>query len=403
MSGQVSYLKAAAVLFLMLVLLSGYSAVVAAPTEASIVGARKGDWAMYMGAPPSEEYEWIRISVRQVNGSTVDLEMRYDLRTRFRLQSTYYYPDHPRLVNIDVGDGTSNFFFFLIPRNLTVGDAVPVWKDHAPLKIEGVEQREYAGAMRTVVYASFSNMTVNYADFKTAGRYYWDKETGLLVERIATLGNADVTSEILTGTNLWSIDLGYWIVENYPIVIILVVVIGAMAISAVVLLRLRKKIPYRVTHPNIGIGFLAVGAALVAFAIINLSYFEQLISSLCFAFAPFFLVSGVLAYTGAWVMLRNDKLEIDKGVVLIAAALFLGGIVISCLTYRELVAIVPYLDETIPGGTGGSVQHGRLPVTYTSLEAVLFYPYVWLSSAVANVIICLAVVGLSYKIGRRFY
>jgi hypothetical protein len=396
-----SILKVASVLFLMMVSLSGYSAVVAAPAEASIVGARQGDWAMYAGAPPSEEYEWIRISVLQVNGSAIDLEMRYDLRTRFRLQSTYYYPDHPRFVNIDVGDGTSNFFFFLIPRNLTVGDVVPVWRDHAPLKIEGVEQREYAGAVRTVVYASFSNMTVSYADFKTAGRYYWDQETGLLVERIATLGNADVTSEILTGTSLWSIDLGYWIVENYPVAIILVVVIGAMAVSAVVLFRLRKNIPYRVTHPYVGMGFLAVGAVLVAVGIVNLSYFELLISSLGFAFAPFFLVSGVLAYTGAWVTLRNDKLEIDKGVILIAAALILSGIVISCLTYRELVAIVPYLEDTIPGGTGGSL-HGRTPVTYTSLEAVLFYPYVWLSSTVTYVIICLAVVGLFYKIGRKF-
>jgi len=57
MGGCVSCVKAAGVLFLALVLLSGYSAVVAAPDEASIVGARKGDWAMYMGAPPSEEYE----------------------------------------------------------------------------------------------------------------------------------------------------------------------------------------------------------------------------------------------------------------------------------------------------------------------------------------------------------
>lgn len=356
---------------------------------------------MYVGAPPSEEYEWIRISVLQVNGSAVDLEMRYDLRTRFRLQSSVYYPDHPRFVNIDVGDGTSNFFFFLIPRNLTVGDAVPVWRDHVPLKIEGVEQREYAGAVRTVVYASFSNMTVSYADFKTAGRYYWDKETGLLVERVATLGNADVTSEILTGTSLWSIDLRYWLGDNYPVVVMLVGVIGAMAVSAVVLFRLRKKIPNRVTHPNIGLSFLVVGAALVAVGIVNLSYFEQLVSSLCFGFAPFFIVSGVLAYTGAWVTLRKDRLQIDMGVVLIAAALILGGIVISCLTYRELMAIVPYLEDTIPGGTGGSMQ-GRSPVTYTSLDGVLFYPYVWLSSAVTNVIICLGVVGLFYKISNRF-
>jgi len=401
MGGQVSYLKAAAVLFLVLVLLSGYSAVVAAPTEASIVGARKGDWAMYMGAPPSEEYEWIRISVMKVNGSTVDLEQRYDLRARFRLQSTIYYPDHPHYVSINIEDGTSNFYFFLIPRNLTVGDAVPVWQDHVPLRVEGVEKREYAGTERTVVYASFSDMAVSYAEFKTAGRYYWDRETGLLVERIATLMHTDVTTQVLTGTSLWSPDLRHWIGDNYPVVIMLVLVVGAMSVSGVVLLRLRKRLLYRVTHTHVGICLLTVGLALVAVAVMNLTSVEQLVTSLCFAFAPFFLVSGVIAYTGAWVALRNDRLVLDKGVILIAAALVLGGIAVACLTYRELAAIVPYIDGDVSAIWGGTA-HGRELATYTSLEAVLFYPYVWLASALLNVIICLVAVGFVHKVFQRF-
>lgn len=395
------FVKDASVLLLVMFSVSWYSAVMASSTGASVVGARQGDWAMYAGAPPSEEYEWIRFSVLQVNGNVVDLELRYDLRTRFRLQSSYSFPDNPRYVSIDVGVGTSNFFLFLIPRNLSVGDSVPVWQGHVPLRIQGVEQKEYAGAERTVVYASFSGMAVSYANFTTAGRYYWDKETGLLVERIATLGYTDVTAEILTGTNLWSPDLRYWIAGNYPIVIMLVLVIGAMAVSAVVLLRLRTRISYRVTHTQFGTGLLAVGIALVATAIIDLTSHEQLVTSLCFAFAPFFFVSGVLAYTGAWVTLRNDKLVIDKGVILIAAALILGGIMIACLTYRELVAIVPYMDDYITAGTGGSIR-GRSPATYTSLEGVLFYPYVWLASALANIIICLAAVGFIYKVGQIF-
>ncbi|MCJ7768709.1 hypothetical protein MUP79_10005 [Candidatus Bathyarchaeota archaeon] len=396
-----SCVKAAGVLFLALVLLSGYSAVVAAPDEASIVGARKGDWAMYMGAPPSEEYEWIRVSVLHVNGSTVDLEQRFDLRTRFRLQSTYYYPDHPHYVSINVEEGTSNFYFFLVPRNLTVGDLVPVWQDHVPLKIEGVTQREYAGAERTVVYASFSNMSVTYAEFTTAGRYYWDRETGLLVERVATLVHSDVTTQLLTGTNLWSPDLRHWIAENYLLVIMLVFVLGAMTVSGVLLLRLRKRLLYRVTHTHFGIALLAVGIALGAAAIVNMTSVEQSVTSLCFAFAPFFLVSGVIAYTGAWVTLRNDRLVLDKGVILIAAALILGGIAIACLTYRELAAIVPYIDGDVSVIWGGTA-HGRELETYTSLEAVLFYPYVWLASALQNVIICLAGVGFIYKVAKRF-
>lgn len=401
MGGCVTCVKAAGVLFLALVLLSGYSAVVAAPDEASIVGARKGDWAMYMGAPPSEEYEWIRVSVLRVNGSTVDLEQRFDLRTRFRLQSTYYYPDHPHYVSINVEEGTSNFYFFLVPRNLTVGDLVPVWQDHVPLKIEGVTQREYAGAGRTVVYASFSNMSVTYAEFTTAGRYYWDRETGLLVERVATLVHSDVTTQLLTGTNLWSPDLRHWIAENYLLVIMLVFVLGAMTVSGVLLLRLRKRLLYRVTHTHFGIALLAVGIALGAAAIVNMTSVEQSVTSLCFAFAPFFLVSGVIAYTGAWVTLRNDRLVLDKGVILIAAALILGGIAIACLTYRELAAIVPYIDGDVSAIWGGTA-HGRGLETYTSLEAVLFYPYVWLASALQNVIICLAGVGFIYKVAKRF-
>jgi len=401
MGGRVSTVKATGVFFLALVLLSGYSAVVAAPTESSIVGARRGDWAMYMGAPPSEEYEWIRVSVLQVNGSTVDLEQRYDLRTRFRLQSSYYYPDHPHYVSVNVERGTNNFYFFLIPRNLTVGDPVPVWQDHVPLRIEGVTKREYAGAERTVVYASFSNMSVTYAEFTTAGRYYWDQETGLLVERIATLVHADVTTQVLTGTNLWSTDLPHWMAENYLLVIMLIFVFGAMSVSGVVLLRLRKRDSYRVTHTHLGIGLLAVGIALVAAAIANLTSVEQLATSLCFAFAPFFIVSGVIAYTGAWVTLRNNKLVFDKGVILLAAALILGGIVVACLTYRELAAIVPYIDGDVSVIWGGTA-HGRELETYTSLEAVLFYPYTWLASALLNVIICLAAVGFIHKVAQRF-
>jgi hypothetical protein len=399
MGWLVKLLKPASVLFLVMISMSWYSAVVALPTESLIVGVRQGDWAMYIGAPPSEEYEWIQISVLQVNGSAVDLSMRYDLRARFRALSNYDWPGNPRFVSIDVGAGTSNFFLFLIPRNLGVGDTVPVPRDHAPLKIEGIEQRKYAGADRTVVYASFSNMTSVYADFKTAGRYYWDKETGLLVEQVVTLGNADLTSEKLTGTNLWWPDLRYWMADNYPVIIMLALVIGPMVLSAAVLLRLRKKISYKVTHPNIGTAFLVIGVSLLVTAILSLTSFDQLVSSLCLAFAPFFFVSGVLAYTGGWVTLRRDKLVVDLGVVLMATAIILGGIVVACATYRELGAIVPYIDELRPPTASTA---GQKLVTYTTLEGVFFYPYSWLSSMISNVVICLAAVGFLYKITQRF-
>ena len=140
---------------------------------------------------------------------------------------------------------------------------------------------------------------------------------------------------------------------------------------------------------------------MVAATIFYLTPYEQLVSSFCFALAPFFLISGVFAYTGAYVTLSRGQLVADKGVLLIAAALVLSGIVIPCFTYRELAAIVPYMDDYMPAGTGGSII-GRAPLTYTSLEGVFFYPYVWLASVIVNVLFCLAATGFLYKIVQRF-
>jgi hypothetical protein len=398
MGGLVKFSKGASVLFLVMVSVSWCSAVAASPTEASVVGTRQGDWAMYVGAPPSEEYEWIRISVLKIEGTVVDLQYHYDLRARFRAQATVHFPDDPHFVSIDVADGTGNSFFFLIPRNLSVGDPVPVARDHVPLKIEGVEQRRYAGAERTVVYASFSNMTISYAEFKTAGRYYWDKETGLLVERIAAVGDFDMTCQKLTGTSMWSLDLRYWIVDNYPIVMMLAFILGALSISTVILVRIRQKISYRVTHTNMGAALVAVGIALLVTSILSLTAFGQVISSLSLSFAPFFLVSGVLVYTGGWVALRKDKLVIDVGIFLVAGAIILSGMGAACATYREVGAVVPYIDETRTSAS----MFGHPLTAYTSYPVVFFYPYSWFSSMFFNVIVCLAAVGIFYKIGQRF-
>ena len=398
MGGPVKFPKVASVLLLLMFSVSWCSAVAVSSLEASVVGIRKGDWAMYVGAPPSEEYEWIQISVLQIEGAVVDLEYHYDLRARFRMQATVHFPDDPHFVSINVADGTGNSFFFLIPRNLTVGDSVPVARDHAPLKIEGVELRKYAGAERTVVYASFSNMTILYAEFKTAGRYYWDKETGLLVERIAKVGDVDMTCQKLTGTSMWSLDLRYWMVDNYPLVIMLSFIFGALSISTVILIRVRRKLSYRVTHTNVGAALLGLGIALLVTSLLSLTTFGQVISSLSLTFAPFFLVGGILAYTGGWVALRKDKLVIDVGIVLVACAIILGGVSAACATYREVGAIVPYIDE---GRTSASMYSHPL-TTYTSYSVVFFYPYSWLSSAFFNIVVCLAAVGIFCKIVQRF-
>jgi hypothetical protein len=122
------------------------------------------------------------------------------------------------------------------------------------------------------------------------------------------------------------------------------------------------------------------------------------ISSLSLSFAPFFLVSGVLVYTGGWVALRKDKLVIDVGIFLVAGAIILSGMGAACATYREVGAVVPYIDETRTSAS----MFGHPLTAYTSYPVVFFYPYSWFSSMFFNVIVCLAAVGIFYKIGQRF-
>jgi hypothetical protein len=68
---------------------------------------------------------------------------------------------------------------FIIPANLNSGDTF-FNKNEGNITISGVEERTYAGARRSIVYASISQTM-----------FYWDKSTGVFVE--ASLSFTDYT------------------------------------------------------------------------------------------------------------------------------------------------------------------------------------------------------------------
>jgi hypothetical protein len=362
----------------------------------STVKAWKGAWARYVGAPPLEEYEWIEVSVIEVNGSVIDLSMRYDLRAAHRGLSDYY-PNNARLFSINVTSGTSNHFFFFIPAHLSVGDRIPAPEECPELRIEGVEQKTYAGMERTVIYTTWSNRTIPHADFFGEDTFYWDKETGLLVEMVAKVGGEGVTCQMLTGTSLWSASLADWLAGNFLVVMIFVSEAVALAGLAIAMLKLRRGGLVRVTRPNEGRILAIVGIALLSAAVVNLTVFDQTISSLSFALAPMFLVIGVLAYTGGWVTFCRGRGVVDIGVLLMASALFFVGAVAAFSTYREIGAIVPY-NESAGFYTTWRMHLG----TYQILEMVFFYPYSWAVSIFATIALCLGIVGLLYKLLGRY-
>jgi hypothetical protein len=95
--------------------------------------------------------------------------------------------------------------------------------------------------------------------------------------------------------------------------------------------------------------------------------------------------------------MHKNKIVPDVGILLIAAAIVLGGIVFACATYRHLEVFVPYVEAE----PYGSMDQMR-PEAYTSLDGVFFYPYSWLSSIISTVAVCLATLGVAYKISQRF-
>jgi hypothetical protein len=115
----------------------------------------------------------------------------------------------------------------VIPANSKTGNSIYI-SGYGNVTIEGETTRTYAGASRTVVYASISQ-------YGTQLTYYWDKQTGVMVEASTTSGGITATAKA-TETNMWEaapIWMQWWLWA------IVAVVIVALA-GAVYLLKKRK-------------------------------------------------------------------------------------------------------------------------------------------------------------------
>jgi hypothetical protein len=143
------------------------------------VGMKEGDWIEYKitlkGAVPKEHnVEWARFDVLAIEGKIIEVNitLRFTTRAQDMLTST---------LNLEIGRiGDA----FIIPANLNNGDAFPDQYEDT-ITISGVEEKTYAGAKRTVVYAKTIHT-----------KYYWDKSTGGLVEAISTYSNFNLNTKV---------------------------------------------------------------------------------------------------------------------------------------------------------------------------------------------------------------
>jgi thiol:disulfide interchange protein len=185
------------------------------------VGVQKGNWIEYTvsltGSPPADhDVTWAMMEATAVQGETVSL----NVTTQFA-NGTYLYENVT--LNLETGQLGDDF---VIPANLNAGDMF-VDQYHGNITITGVEERNYAGATRTVVYASAAQ-----------NAYYWDKATGILVEGTSTFPDYTIHS-IADKTNMWQPKIfGLEPTVFYALLITAAAVI--VAVAALFALRRRK-------------------------------------------------------------------------------------------------------------------------------------------------------------------
>jgi len=181
--------------------------------EAGDVGIKAGDWIKVVytitGLPAGQLYpEWLKLEFLSVEGTIATVRATMHMSDGNEESAT---------ASVDVVSGSEipGLSGGVISANLTTGDSVCLtgW---GYVTIDGEATRTYAGASRTVVYASFSQDEAQLT-------YYWDKLTGVVVEASATYPDITYTAKA-TETNKWeatTVRMPWW-----PWIIVGVVAVG---------------------------------------------------------------------------------------------------------------------------------------------------------------------------------
>ena len=176
-----------------------------------LVGVKQGDWIEYQvnvtgTPPPDHNIIWARMEITDVQGGDINL----NITTRF---SNGTLLNEAITLNLETGQLGDDF---IIPANLNAGDTF-YDKTEGNIMISGAEERTYAGATRTVVYANTSQT-----------KFYWDKSTAILVE--ATSSYTEYTMHTTTDkTNMWKAQIfGLDLTLFYALIIVAVAIIAAI-------------------------------------------------------------------------------------------------------------------------------------------------------------------------------
>jgi hypothetical protein len=202
------------------------------PPEGGVIA---GDWIEYEYALRPADHtgpEWLKLEFISVKGTRASVNVTLGMSDRQELRDT---------VPVDLGAGGGEAFGlagFTIPPNLTTGDSVHI-SAYGNATIEGETAKTYAGARRDAVYTSFSQDEVQIT-------YYWDKETGVMVETSTTSGDLAATAKAIE-TNMWEATTA-----RMPWWLWMIIAVAVAAAASVVYRLRRKKTPSTPTSPPEG-------------------------------------------------------------------------------------------------------------------------------------------------------
>ena len=160
-------------------------------------GIKAGDWIKLeytiTGWPAGQPCpEWLELEFISVEGTSASVNVTLGMSDCQKLSGT---------VPVNLGEGGGEAFGlsgFVIPPNLRRGGSI-YFSGYGDVTIEGETTRTYAGVSRRVVYASLSQ-SVPYQDAVQL-TYYWDKQTGVMVEASTIWGDVTGTCKA-TETNM---------------------------------------------------------------------------------------------------------------------------------------------------------------------------------------------------------
>ena len=175
-----------------------------------VVGVKQGDWIEYKvtvtgDVPEQHNVTWSKIEVMAVEGKKIDVKItsRYSNGTEETATSTL------NLETGQIGDA------FIIPANLDKSDTFLL--SEGTITISGVEERTYAGATRSVVYASTS-----------VTMFYWDRSTGVVVEATSSYPDFTLATKA-EKTNMWQTQ-AFGIDPLFSNVLVVLVIVAVLAI-----------------------------------------------------------------------------------------------------------------------------------------------------------------------------